>query len=161
MGQFNTSQFVVVPSPFGGSAAIRLLPQDPTSNVDEWIMTDAQWSGSAQPGSHPGGYNVAGVADFTGSGTDGILWFNPTTGNVDEWVLQGGAWHASINLQSHPGSFSISGVGDFNGDGTADVLWTNSSGGAIQTDIWELAPGGQWMAACSLDRIPVAMMSPG
>jgi len=28
-------------------------------------------------------------------------------------------------------------------------LWTNSSGGAIQTDIWELAPGGQWMASVS------------
>ncbi len=26
----------------------------------------------------PAGWNVAAVADFTGSGTDGVLWFNPT-----------------------------------------------------------------------------------
>ena len=37
-------------------------------------------------------------------------------------------------------------VGDFFGNGRDDALWTNTSGSSVQTDIWELASNGEWMA---------------
>lgn len=55
------------------------FPDNPGNN-DEWILSNGQWEASAGPGSHPSGYNVAAIGDWTGNGTDGILWFNPTSG---------------------------------------------------------------------------------
>ena len=121
-----------------------------SGNVDEWILSDGQWAASAGPGSHPTGYQVAGVGDFTGDGTDGMLWYNSSTGDVDEWQISNAAWAASVDLGTHPGSgWKIAGVGDFTGNGTDDVLWTSvSSNGQVQTDIWELS-NGQWAASVS------------
>lgn len=53
----------------------------------------SQWTASVLPGLglHPPGYNVVAVGDFTGSGVDGVLWYDPTNGNVDEWVLNNAA----------------------------------------------------------------------
>jgi hypothetical protein len=93
--------------------------------TDIWELgSKGQWIASVSPGSHPAGYEVAGVGDFTGNGTDGILWYNPTTGDADEWRLTNGKWTASIDLGAHPGgNWQIAGVGDFTGNGTSDVLW--------------------------------------
>ena len=52
-------------------------------NVDEWILFNGKWEASAQPGSHPAGFRVAAVADFTGEGTSDILWQNVSTNAVD------------------------------------------------------------------------------
>ena len=95
-------------------------------NNDEWILSDGSWVESAGPGSHPSGYNVAGIGDWTGNGTDGILWFNPATGDTDEWQLSNTQWSGSVDLGTHPGNYQISGVGDFFDNGIDDVLWTNS-----------------------------------
>ena len=118
-------------------------PQNPGNN-DEWILSDGQWAASAGPGSHPSGYNVAGIGDWTGKGTDGVLWYDPTTGDTDEWQLSNTQWSASVDFGTHPGSYQIAGVGDFTGNGISDVLWTSSSNGQVQTDIWELGSNGQW-----------------
>ena len=117
--------------------------------TDIWELgSDGQWQESVSPGSHPAGYNVVGVGDFTGNGTSDILWQNPTTGDVDEWQINNGQWAASVDLGSHPGSgWQIAGTGDFFGNGTDDILWTNSSGGQVQTDIWELGSNGQQVAS--------------
>jgi probable HAF family extracellular repeat protein len=128
--------------------ALPTFPSTPNSNVDEWILSIGQWTASAGPGSHPTGSQVAGVGDFAGNGTDGILWYNSSTGEVDEWKISNGAWAGSVDLGGHPDNYRIAGIGDFNGDGTDDVLWTASSNGQVQTDIWELS-NGQWMSSVS------------
>jgi hypothetical protein len=96
--------------------------------TDIWELgSKGQWIASVSPGSHPAGYQVAGVGDFTGNGTDGILWYDPSTGDTDEWQLSNGKWAASVDLGSHPGSgWQIAGVGDFTGNGTSDILWHQS-----------------------------------
>ena len=140
---------------FGNALVMPSLPTDldlsvdgsPSSvpgSLDEWILSGGQWIDSVGPGSHPAGYNIAGTGDWTGGGTDGILWFNPTTGDVDEWQLANAQWSNSVDLSSHPGNYQISGVGDFNHDGTSDVLWTSASSGGVQTDIWKLGSDGKW-----------------
>ena len=127
------------------------FPHVANSNVDEWILTDGEFAASAQPGSIPSGYQVAGTGDFTGNGTSDILWQNPTTGDTQEWLINNGAWAGTVDLGVHPGNYQIAGVGDFFGDGIDDVLWTStSSNGQVQTDIWELgnsALTGQWTAS--------------
>jgi hypothetical protein len=151
-GQFNSLDFNVNAGiGVGTNITIQNTPAYPAngSNNDEWILSDGQWAASADPGSHPAGYNVASIGDWTGSGTDGILWFDPSTGDTDEWQLSNTQWAASVDLGSHPGNYQISGTGDFFGNGRDDVLWTNTSGGNVQTDIWELNSSGQWMASVS------------
>ena len=148
----NTHGFVgMLPPPFPSS----------TGNNDEWILSDGQWLASAGPGSHPSGSSVAGVGDFTDSGTDGILWYDASTGDVDEWKISYGAWAGSIDLGTHPGSYQIAGVGDFTGNGTDDVLWTSVSGSdQVQTDIWELN-NGQWAASVSPGSHPAGYQVAG
>ncbi|MGA2943230.1 MAG: hypothetical protein ABSE50_14450 [Xanthobacteraceae bacterium] len=134
---------------FYGTVPPPEYPAVPGSNIDEWLLSNGQWAASAEPASHPGNYNVAGIGDWTGNGTDGILWYDPATGDTDEWQLNNAQWAASVDLGSHPGNYQIAGVGDFTGNGIDDVLWTSSSGGQVQTDIWELGSNGQWTASVS------------
>jgi hypothetical protein len=92
--------------------------------TDIWeLSSSGQWTASVQPGQHPAGYNVVGIGDFTGNGTDDILWQNPTTGDTDEWLIQNGKWTGSVDLGVHPGNFQIAGVGDFTGNGISSILW--------------------------------------
>ena len=100
-GQFNSLDFNVNAGiGFGTNITIQNTPAYPSNpgNNDEWILSDGQWEASAGPGSHPSGYNVAGIGDWTGDGTDGILWFNPSTGDTDEWQLSNTQWSASVDL---------------------------------------------------------------
>jgi FG-GAP-like repeat len=120
-----------------------------SGNTDEWIMSGGNWEASAQPGSIPSGYSVAGVGDFTGDGTSDILWYDAATGDTQQWLINNGGWAGTVELGSHPGNYQIAGVGDFTGDGVDDVLWTSNSGGQVQTDIWELNSSGQWQASDS------------
>jgi hypothetical protein len=161
-GQFNSLDFAVSNDGAGGSLitfqATPSFPENPGNN-DEWILSDGSWVESAGPGSHPAGYNVALTGDWTGSGTDGILWFNPTTGDADEWQLSNTQWSGSVDLGSHPtnatdgANYQIAGTDastDFTGNGIDDVLWTSpNSDGTIATDIWELSSSGQWLASVS------------
>ncbi|MGA2944898.1 MAG: NF038122 family metalloprotease, partial [Xanthobacteraceae bacterium] len=130
--------------------------------TDIWELSNGRWAASVSPGSHPAGYTVASIGDFTGNGTDDILWQNAATGDTDEWQLSNGKWAASVDLGSHPGSgWQIAGVGDFTGNGIDDILWTNSSGGQVQTDIWELGSNGQWVASVSPGSHPAGYQVAG
>jgi hypothetical protein len=92
--------------------------------TDIWELSNGQWANSVSPGSHPAGYQVVGVGDFTGNGTSGILWYDPTTGDVDEWKITNGQWSGSIDLGVHPGNGpQIVGIGNFSGNSTSAVLW--------------------------------------
>jgi hypothetical protein len=138
-----------VPPPFPAAAG----------NVDEWILSNGNWELSAGPGSHPAGFRVAAVADFTGNGISDILWQNVTTGAVDLWKISQGAWAGSVDFGTHPGSgWQIAGAGDFNGDGTKDVFWFNPGTG--QTDIWQLA-NGQWAASINPGSHPLGYQVAG
>ena len=119
--------------------------------TDIWQLgSDGKWANSVSPGSHPADYTVAGIGDWTGDGTDGVLWRDASTGDTDEWQLDDGQWAASVDLGVHPGNYQIAGVGDFNGDGVDDVLWTGVNGdGTVSTDIWELGSNGQWINSVS------------
>ena len=161
-GQFNSLDFVL--GTFGRTDETIKVQNTPVyaenpGNNDEWILSDGNWVESAGPGSHPSGYNVALTGDWTGSGTDGILWFDPTTGDADEWQLSNTQWAASVDLGPHPAngtdgaSFQIVGTDDatdFTSNGIDDLLWTSAnSDGTIATDIWELDSNGKWAASVS------------
>ena len=93
--------------------------------TDIWQLgPNGQWQDSVSPGSHPAGYSVVGVGNFTGNGTSDILWQDAATGDVDEWLINNGKWAGSIDLGGHPGNFQVAGAGAFvNGNATSDILW--------------------------------------
>jgi hypothetical protein len=131
------------------------------TNTDEWILSGGKWSASVSAGSYPGpDEEIVGVGDFTGNGTDGVLWYNTNTGDLNEWQLTDGQWSASVDFGAHPGvngmkpgpGWQVEGVGDFFGNGRSDILWFNP--GDNQTDIWEVNSNGQWEASVSPGTFP-------
>ena len=44
-----------------------------TGNIDIWKLSNGQWAGSSDVGSHPPGYEPVGFGDFNGDGTDDSL----------------------------------------------------------------------------------------
>jgi hypothetical protein len=74
--------------------------------TDIWELgSNGQWVASVSPGSHPAGYQVAGIGNFTGNGTSDILWQNSTTGDIDEWQIAGGKWAGQRRSRyQHPGN---------------------------------------------------------
>ena len=114
---------------FGGSAADDVLWYNAsTGQTDVWELANGKWQGSTSLGSHPTGYEVAGVGNFAGNGTSDILFYNSTNNNVDEWDIQNGKWAGSIDLGNHPGANTqIAGVGQFTNSGTTDVLFTQTA----------------------------------
>ena len=109
----------------------------------------------------PNPWNLVGVGDFNGDGSDDILWRNVLTGDLSNWLAtEGGgftvndanAWH-NVSTQ-----WLVIGVGDFNGDGYDDILWSNQvnlisnwlgteTGGFIINDVNALAadPAEWWI----------------
>ena len=68
-----------------------------------WLMQNGNWSASVDLGSHGTDWQVAGIGDFNGDGTDDILWRNPTTGQVDEWHMAAATGPArSISARTRP-----------------------------------------------------------
>jgi hypothetical protein len=59
----------------------------------------------------PAEWIVAGIEDFTGSGTDAILWHNASTGQNLIWNMQNNQLVSGTNLPQTPLSWNISGVG--------------------------------------------------
>src|SRR5262249_31265308 len=58
----------------------------------------------------PTSWSVAGIGDFTGSGTDGILWHD-ASGATQIWNMQNFQLVSGANLPAPPPSWNISGVG--------------------------------------------------
>jgi hypothetical protein len=78
------------------------------------------------------GYQVAGVADFTGDGKADILWRHTTGGDAWLWPMDGAARTAETYVRTVADTdWEIRGVGDQTGDGKADILWRNKTTGAI------------------------------
>ena len=142
-----TTNSTVWSSPFTATS----LPESP-GNLEEWIMANGQYSIGAAPGSIPGDYQVAAIGNFTGNGTDDILWQSPSSGDVAEWIMSNAAWDGSVDFGKAPAGLQVEGAGNFFGGNTpSDVLWFNPNIG--ETDLWEMA-NGQWAASVNVGTIP-------
>jgi len=134
-------------SPFTATS----LPESP-GNLEEWIMANGQYSIGAAPGSIPGDYQAAAIANFTGNGTDDILWQSPSSGDVAEWIMSNAGWAGSVDFGTAPAGLQIAGAGNFFGSNApSDVLWFNPKTG--ETDLWEMA-SGHWAASVNIGTIP-------
>jgi hypothetical protein len=50
---------------------------------------------------------VTGTAEYTGNGTDGILWRDSASGTTGEWVMSSGLINQSISLGTVASNWSI------------------------------------------------------
>jgi hypothetical protein len=82
----------------------------------------------------PGGWGIAGVADFNGDGHPDYLLFNSSNGWTVIWYMNDSFRIGSAAGPTVPGGWSVVGAADFNGDGRPDYLLFNSSNGG--TVIW-------------------------
>ncbi|MBV9374041.1 MAG: VCBS repeat-containing protein, partial [Alphaproteobacteria bacterium] len=86
---------------------------------------------TADIGSMPHNWSIAGIGDFDRDGYSDILW-RDHLGNVRIWLL--GTTPNSLNIRSSadlgnvPLNWSIVQTGDYNGDGFSDILWEDDTG---------------------------------
>lgn len=72
-------------------------------------------------------YTIAGVADFLGDGSQGILFRNSNTCDTGFYRLnQDGSFGGWISVGPSATTYGIVGTGDFNGDGQAEILFRNN-----------------------------------
>ncbi|MEJ0075729.1 MAG: Ig-like domain-containing protein [Alphaproteobacteria bacterium] len=137
---------------FNGDGTSDLAWYNPTTRgVDLWKLSNGQWAGSSDLGTHAAGYQPVGFADFNHDSNADILWFNSTTRDVDLWKISNGQFAGSADIGTHPAGYAPALTGDFNGDGTADVLWYNSS--TRDVDIWKIS-NGQWAGSVAVGTHP-------
>jgi hypothetical protein len=100
-------------------------------------VSNGQWAGSVDVGSHPAGWQPLGAADFNRDGTSDIAWYNQTTNNVEVWLMQNGQWAGSFDVGTHPAGSVAVGVGDFDNNGVGDIMWREAGTNRIEN--WMLA----------------------
>jgi hypothetical protein len=83
--------------------------------------------------------NIVGTGDFTGSGSDDILWENPANGTVGFWGIGNGLAISWNVIGSASTAYQVAGIGDYYGNGTDDILWRDASTG--DTGIWQMNNG--------------------
>ena len=91
------------------------------------------------------GWKFLGTGDFTGSGTDDIL-FQNTNGQVLYWNMQNGAYNGLVGVAGASSDWSYVGAGDFTGNGTDDILFQNTNG---QLLYWQMS-GGSYAGSMAL-----------
>jgi hypothetical protein len=70
--------------------------ENPTNGVvGYWAMSAGQVTSWNVIAAASTSYQVAGIGDYSGNGTDDILWRNATTGDVGVWAMNNGqaTWH--------------------------------------------------------------------
>jgi len=122
-----------------------------TNDIDIWKISNGQWAGSVDVGSHPAGYLPMLAGDFNGDGTSDIAWYNPTTHDLDIWLTKNGQWACSIDAGSHPTGWQPLGATDFTLDGTSDIAWYNPTNNDI--DVW-MVKDGQWASSFDIGQHP-------
>jgi serralysin len=80
-------------------------------------------------------YAVAGVGDFTGNGTDDILFRNNSTGYTWFEAIGSGSFVGWDQIGGSNTSYAVVGVGDYSASGADDILFRNNSTG----DTWSEA----------------------
>jgi hypothetical protein len=114
-------------------------------NVVAWIIQNAAvTSGPVLGSGAPSQWQLVGVGNFEGNGTDDILWENQSTALVGAWVITAGSNYSAPTVTGWEGlGYATSGwalvaSGDL-GNGTADVLWENNSTGVVEA--WIISNG--------------------
>ena len=81
LGTHPTGSEVAAVGNFAGNNTSDVLFYNPTNgNVDEWDIQNGQWAGSIALGAHPGSnWQIAGVGQFTSSGTTDVLFTQTAT----------------------------------------------------------------------------------
>ncbi len=107
-----------------------------SERMHAWIMQDGLFVEDRDLGPVPTPlahqWQVLGVADCDGDGSDDVVWRREDTGNrlVRLWRMANGAIASVHDLGMSPG-FEFLGVGDLNKDGRADLLWRDPQGTII------------------------------
>ena len=144
---------------FNGDGTDDMLWFNPTTrDVDLWKISNGQWAGSVDIGTHPAGLAAGVIGDFNGDGTSDVLWYNPTTNaRSTSGRSQNGQWAGSVDVGTHPAGYQPALSGDFNGDGTSDIAWYNPSTGDV--DIWKIRTASGRAASMSARIRPAGSRS--
>ena len=123
--------------------------------VGFWDMNAGQFEQWVSLGTFGEGWDVNSIADFSGDGTDDILFGRFVDANQSfewgYWDIDNGVVSSWNSLGSSSSDWAIRDTGDFTGDGRADIFWHNSSSGGA--GIWEMGPNGSvtWVSLGVVD----------
>jgi hypothetical protein len=119
-----------------------------SGDVGAWILDKGTGDYSSWTdigGAATGEWEISGIGDFNGDGTDDVLWNNTESGIMGAWLINDGAYSAWSGISGEEFSgWDFAGIGDFNGDGADDILWGNEELGKLGT--W-LMDGGAYSSS--------------
>jgi len=76
-----------------------LWQNEASGAVYEWQMSDGQHVAGADVSlGNLSGWQVAGIGDYDGNGTDGVLWQNQASGATYEWTFANGQHVAGADV---------------------------------------------------------------
>jgi hypothetical protein len=103
-----------------------------------WLLNGRQVRSKQFLRETPGGsgWQVQGLADFDGDGTDDLLWQNTGDGSQRGWVRvdylrNGQPTRAESLYQVRNDDYQVVALADYNGDQRADLLWRNMATGGL------------------------------
>ena len=106
----------------GAAGDVWAWPMNGTTRLDQvWVGTVPDT-----------GYQIQGVADFTGDLKADLVWWHTTRGEVWLWTMNGPATVAQTWVGTVPDTgYRIVATGDYDGDGKADILWHHATRGEV------------------------------
>jgi hypothetical protein len=114
---------------FYGTGTSDVLFAGPGPDLGFYQMDNGVSDGWQDVGSFSSAYAVAGTGNFTGSGTDGILFRNSASGDTGFYNIVNGVNNGWVDVGGSSTAYSVVGVGDFMGNGNDDILFRNSTFG--------------------------------
>jgi hypothetical protein len=72
---------------------------------------------------------VVGVGDFTGNGTDDVLFRDNATGDTGFYDIVNGVNMGWVDIGASATSYTVVAIGDYFGTGTDDILFRNNTTG--------------------------------
>ena len=130
--QVATTVTSTVPDNFNGDTYSDILYRnDATGDTGFYEIVNGANTGWSPFGASSTAYGIVGVGDFTGSGTDDILFRDNTTGgDTGFYEIVNGANTGWVDIGATSTAYSVVGIGDFTGSGTDDILFRdNATGG--------------------------------